>query len=93
MVAERLIASDPIAYAAKWDSLKTFIDIALYILKSFSSESIASSSQSKTHMEKKLTLIAAKQEEMDVKLQTIVARHDEMGSNLRTILELLRQKP
>lgn len=29
LVAERLIASDPIAYAGKWDSLRTFIDSVL----------------------------------------------------------------
>lgn len=74
MVAERLIASDPITYATKWDFLRNFVDTTLQNLKSFSSDFVASSSQRKAHLENKLSLIAANQEEMDVKFQTIVAR-------------------
>lgn len=62
-------------------------------LKSFSSESIVSSSQRQALLEKKLSLVVAKHEEVNVKLQIVVARHDEKGFALKTILKLLRQKP
>lgn len=60
LVVERLIAYDSIAYATKWDSLRTFVDTTLQNLKSFSFESVASSSQRKDLLEKKLSLVAAK---------------------------------
>lgn len=66
LVAERLMASDPMTYAAKWDSLKTSVDTIMQNLKSFSYEFVASSSQKLDHLEEKLTYVAAKQEEMDV---------------------------
>lgn len=93
MVVERLITSDPITYAAKWDTLRTFLDTGLQNLKSFSSEFVASSSQKNDHLEEKLTSIAAKQEKMDVQLKTLIARQDDIGYDLKAILELLKQKP
>lgn len=42
-------------------------------MKSLSSESVASSSHKLDHLEKKLTSVAAKQEEIDVQLKIIVA--------------------
>ena len=44
LVAERLITYDPITYAAKRDSLRTFVDTVMQNLKFFSSEFVASSS-------------------------------------------------
>lgn len=92
LFAERLIVSDPIAYATKWDSLRTFMDTVLQNLKSFFSEFFASSSERQALLEKKLSSVVAKQEKMNVNLQTIVATQDEMGFDLKTIMELLRQK-
>lgn len=62
MVVERLIASDPISYVTKWDSLRVFVDIFMQNLKSFSSEAVASSCQKLNHFEEKLTSVATKQE-------------------------------
>lgn len=92
LVDERFIASDHIAYVAKWDSLRAYMDIVMQNLKSFSSESVASSSQKLDHLEQKLTFITTKQEVMDVQLKTIVARQDATNSDLKAILELLKQK-
>lgn len=69
------------------------MDTNIHNLNSFSSEFVASSSQRKSLLGKKLSTIAAKQEEMDIKLHTVVARQDEMDYDLKTILELLRKKP
>lgn len=67
LVAERLILPDPIAYAAKWDTLITSVDTLLQNLKSLSSESVASSSQKHEHLEEKLVYIATTQEVMAAK--------------------------
>lgn len=45
LVIERLITSDFIAHAAKWDTLRTLVDIDLQNVKTFTSEYVASSSQ------------------------------------------------
>lgn len=66
------------------------MDTTLQNLESFSSEFVASSSKRQYHLENKLSLSVAKQEEMDIKLQVVIARQDETGSDLRTILELLQ---
>lgn len=92
LVAESLIIYDPIAYAAKWDSLRAYVDTIVQNMKSFSSESVASSSQKLDHLEEKLSFVAAKQEEIDVQLKTVVARQDEMCFDLKAIIRAFESK-
>lgn len=66
LFVETLITSDPIAYVTKWYSMRSSVYTVIHNLKSFSPEPVASSSQKLDHLEKKLTYVAAKQEEMDV---------------------------
>lgn len=93
MVAERLLASNPVTYATKRDTLRTSTYTFIQNLKSFSSESVASSSQKHDYLEERLTFVAAKQEEMDVQLKSVIVRQDDMGYDLKEIMELLKQKP
>lgn len=83
LVDDRLISSDPISYATKWDTLRTSTDTVLLNLKFFSFEPVTSSRQKHGHLEEKLAFVVVKQEDMDVQFKTIIARQDEMGSDLR----------
>lgn len=59
MIAERITASDQVAYAAIWDSLTTSMVLILQSMKYLSLESIASSSQRQGHLEAKLASVNA----------------------------------
>lgn len=76
LFVERLRASNFIAYAAMWDTLKTYVDVGLQNLKTFTFEFVASSSQKQEHLEAKLTNVVAAQEVMGAHLQNIVANKD-----------------
>lgn len=67
LVDERTIASDPLAYAAKWDSLTTFVVSVFQNLKDVTSESVASSSKRQELMKGKLVAVVANQEAMAIK--------------------------
>lgn len=68
LFAERIVASDPVAYAAKWDSLRTYVDSLLHNLKSFTSETVASTNHRQEQLEKKLATLVDKQVNMDSQL-------------------------
>lgn len=78
LVIQRLKTSDFIAYAAKWDTLRTLVDIALQNLKTFTSEYVASSSHKQEQLEAKMAYVASNQEVMVAQLQTVAANQDSL---------------
>ena len=58
MIDERPFASDPVAYAARWDSLKTSIALVIQNLKEVTSESVASSCSRQDLLEKNMASVS-----------------------------------
>lgn len=67
LIDERHFASDLVAYAARWDSLKTYVASVIQNLKKVTSESVASSYFRQDLFEENLASVAATQQAMAVK--------------------------
>lgn len=93
LVVERLTASDSVADVAKWESLTTSMDLVMQNMKSFTSEIIASTSQRQEQLEKKLVVVANKQDKIDTQLQFLVAKQDAMGFDIKAIMDILKKIP
>ncbi|MCH98211.1 hypothetical protein A2U01_0019211 [Trifolium medium] len=66
LVVERLTANEFVVYAAKWDNLRTHMDLTMQNLKAMSSKAIKSDREA----DKK------NQEEMEAKLGNVVAKQN-----------------
>lgn len=90
LVTERLTTYGPVTYAAKWDSLRSYMDLVLQNLKSFTFETFASTSYRQEQLEEKLVIVADKQE---TQLQYVVSKKYDMGSKIKAILDILKRIP
>lgn len=58
MIDERPFAFDPVAYTARWDSLKTYVASIIQNLKEVTSKSIASSCSRQDLIEKNMASVS-----------------------------------